>query len=251
MPMLSNKVVLVTGAARGLGRAIAVRCAAEAASVVLIDVLDKEGERVASEICAGGAEALFQRCDITRPAELWSLVEMIRSRWGRLDGLVNNAALASGLAGRSFDQIDIASWDRVFEVNVKGTWLVTKSAAPLLKAARPGRIVNMASDTALWGADLFLHYVASRGAVIAMTRALARELGPHEVTVNAIAPGLTPTEATAGVSERRREQYRSRQMLKRDAVPEDVASATVFLLSDDAGFMTGQTLAVNGGVTSN
>ncbi len=250
MPRLSNKVVLITGAARGLGRSIAERCAGEGASLVLIDVLEEEGQRAAAELAAGGAEVLFQHCDITRYDALLALMEVIRLRWGRLDGLVNNAALATQLAGRTFDQIDEASWDRVMQINVKGTWLVTKAAAPLLKAAKPGRVVNMASDTALWGADLFLHYITSKGAIIAMTRGLARELGPHDVTVNAVAPGLTPTEATAGVSERRWQQYRSGQMLKRDPVPQDVASVATFLLTDDAGFMTGQTLAVNGGMTS-
>ena len=250
MARLSNKVVLITGAARGLGRSIAGRCAAEGASLVLIDLLEAEGRSAAAELVAGGAQAEFHRCDITRYDALLALMDMIRARWGRLDGLVNNAALATQLAGRTFDQIDEASWERVMEINVKGTWLVTKAAAPLLKAAKPGRVVNMASDTALWGADLFLHYITSKGAIIAMTRGLARELGPHEVTVNAVAPGLTPTEATAGVSERRRQQYRSGQMLKRDPVPQDIASVATFLLTDDAGFMTGQTLAVNGGMTS-
>jgi NAD(P)-dependent dehydrogenase (short-subunit alcohol dehydrogenase family) len=250
MPRLSNKVVLITGAARGLGRSIAAGCAAEGASLMLIDILEDEGQRAAAELSARGTDAVFQRCDITRYDGLLAVMEQIRARWGRLDGLVNNAALATQLAGRTFDQIDEASWDRVMEINVKGTWLVTKAAAPLLKAARPGRVVNLASDTALWGADLFLHYIASKGAIIAMTRGMARELGPHDVTVNAVAPGLTPTEGTAGVSERRWQQYRSHQMLKRDPVPQDVASVATFLLTDEAGFMTGQTLAVNGGMTS-
>jgi NAD(P)-dependent dehydrogenase (short-subunit alcohol dehydrogenase family) len=250
MPRLSNKVVLVTGGARGLGRSIAERCAAEGAALVLIDVLEEEGRRAAAELNAQGAQTLFERCDITRYDELLAVMERIRIRWKRLDGLVNNAALATQLAGRSFDQIDEASWDRVMQINVKGTWLVTKAAVPLLKAAKPGRVVNMASDTALWGADLFLHYIASKGAIIAMTRGMARELGPHEVTVNTVAPGLTPTEATAGVSERRWQQYRGAQMLKRDPVAQDVASVVTFLLTDDAAFMTGQTLAVNGGMTS-
>lgn len=249
MQGLSGKVVLVTGGARGLGRAIAQVCAADGASIVLIDTLEEEGARTARELSATGADALFERCDITRFDELQMLMERIRSRWGRLDGLVNNAALASGLAGRDLCQIDEASWDRVMTINVKGTWLATKAAVPLLKLAKRGRVVNMASDTALWGADLFLHYVASKGAIIAMTRAMARELGVDGITVNVIAPGLTPTEGTQSVSQRRWSQYHSRQMLKYDPVPEDVASVAAFLLSDGAGYITGQTLAVNGGMT--
>jgi len=249
MKRLSDKVILVTGGARGLGRAIAQACAAEGASIAFIDTLKDEGTRTALEFSEAGVDVLFQPCDITRSDELQALMDQIQARWGRLDGLVNNAALASGLAGKDFTQIDEMSWDRVIEVNVKGTWLATKAAVPLLKKAGRGRIVNMASDTALWGADLFLHYVASKGAILAMTRAMARELGGDNITVNAIAPGLTPTEATRGVSERRKNQYRSRQMLKVDPVPEDVASVAAFLLSDGSGFMTGQTLAVNGGMT--
>ncbi len=248
MKKLKNKVILITGGARGLGLAIAEACTADGAAVVIIDNLEEEGLRAESKLSAK-AEALFLRCDITRFDELTKVVETIRSRWGRLDGLVNNAALASGLAGKDLCHIEEATWDSVMAVNVKGTWLATRAAVPLLKEASQGRIVNMASDTALWGGDLFLHYVASKGAILAMTRAMARELGTYRITVNAIAPGLTPTEATEGVSERRRSQYRSRRLLDVDPVPADVAAAAAFLLSDGARYITGQTVAVNGGMT--
>ena len=169
--------------------------------------------------------------------------------WGRLHGLVKNAALATGLAGKTFDQIDEASWDRVFDINVKGTWRVTSAAVPLLKASKKASIVNLASDTALWGADLFMHYVASKGAIMPMSRAMARELGPFEINVNAVAPGLTKTEATASAPERRWKQYSDIQLIRRAPEPADIVGLVAMLLSRDGAFITGQTFAVNGGMT--
>lgn len=233
MKRLAGRVVLVTGTARGLGRAIAERCADEGATLVCADVLDAAG---------------CERCDIARADDVRALVATIQARHGRLDALVNNAALATRLGGKRFDEIDEATWDQVFEVNVKGTWLVSRACAALLRKSR-GAIVNLASDTALWGADLFMHYVASKGAVIAMTRAMARELAADGVRVNAVAPGLTPTEATANAPARRWAQYRERQLLDGTPQPADVAATVAFLLSDDARFITGQTHAVNGGLT--
>lgn len=249
MKRLAGKVILVTGSARGLGRAFAERCAQEGAAVALIDVLADAGEETARTLADAGADVFFRPCDITRADDLAALVDQIQARWGRLDGLVNNAALATGLAGKTFDQIDEAHWDRVFQINVKGTWQVSKAVLPLLKAAGEGRIVNLASDTALWGADLFMHYVASKGAIISMSRAMARELAPFNITVNTIAPGLTETEATASAPERRWKQYLDTQLLKRSPVPEDIVGAAAMLLSADGRFITGQTIVINGGMT--
>ncbi|MDO9217553.1 MAG: SDR family oxidoreductase, partial [Lacisediminimonas sp.] len=130
-----------------------------------------------------------------------------------------------------------------------GTWQVSKAVLPLLKAAGEARIVNLASDTAIWGADLFMHYVASKGAIISMSRAMARELAPFNITVNTIAPGLTETEATASAPERRWKQYLDAQLVKRSPVPEDIVGAAAMLLSADGRFITGQTIVINGGMT--
>jgi NAD(P)-dependent dehydrogenase (short-subunit alcohol dehydrogenase family) len=246
---LADRVILVTGAARGLGKAIAERCVQEGAHVLLTDVLQKEGETTARELMASGAEVAFQSCDITSASDLARITDLIKSRWGRLDGLVNNAALATRLAGRKFDELDEDAWDRVFAVNVKGTWMATKAVASLLRAGNSARIVNLSSDTALWGGDLFLHYVASKGAILSMTRALARELGPDGICVNAIAPGLVETEATASTAERRWQQYKSGQVLNRRGNAQDIAGAAAFLLSADAIHITGQVIAVNAGMT--
>jgi NAD(P)-dependent dehydrogenase (short-subunit alcohol dehydrogenase family) len=155
------------------------------------------------------------------------------------------AEIATGIGGKTFDAIDIDTWDRVFRVNVRGTWLMVKHLAPLI--ADGGAIVNLASDTALWGAPRLLHYVGSKGAVIAMTRSLARELGPRGIAVNCIAPGLVRVWATEYVPQDRHDLYEQGRAIPRAQFPEDVTGAAVFLLSPAASFVTGQLLPVNGG----
>jgi len=248
MSILSGKVIVITGAGRGLGRAMAERCAAEGARVAVLGRDARRGQAAADALTGGGGEALFVQADITHAGAMESAAQKIYERWGSIDGLVNNAALATGLGGQPFEKITEDEWDRVMSINVKGTWLACRATAPYLRAAGHGKIVNITSDVALWGGDLFLHYVASKGAVVSMTRALARELGPDNVTVNAVAPGLTPTEATEGVSQRRRDQYSMGQILKREPVPGDIVGAVAFLLSEDSDFMTGQVLVVDGGL---
>ncbi|MFZ2143390.1 MAG: SDR family oxidoreductase, partial [Xanthobacteraceae bacterium] len=163
-----------------------------------------------------------------------------------LDGLVNNGAITTS-GGKTLEELDLETWDRVMAVNVRGTWLATRAALPYLRISRNGRVVNIASDTALWGAPRLLAYVASKGAVIAMTRSMARELGMDGVTVNAIAPGLTVVEATEYVPVERHQLYAGGRAITRAQVPGDVCGAVIYLLSDAAAFVTGQLLAVNGG----
>jgi NAD(P)-dependent dehydrogenase (short-subunit alcohol dehydrogenase family) len=248
---LDGKRVLVTGAARGLGRAFAEAAAAAGARVVLADKLEEAGRAAAAEIAQSGKQASFVAIDLADPASITSAVAEAATRLGGLDGLINNAAIATGIGGKTYDEIDIATWDAVMGVNVRGTWLVTRAAAPHLCRSGAGRIVNIASDTALWGAPRLLHYVASKGAIIAMTRSLARELGPDAVAVNAIAPGLTIVEATDYVPKERHRLYVDNRAMPRRQMPEDVVGAALFLLSDEAGFVTGQVLPVNGGFVMN
>ena len=249
--LLSGKRVLVTGAARGLGRAFAEAACAAGARVVAADILDQEGRATVAAIKNGGHDASFQRIDLADPPQIASSVAACAERMGGIDGLVNCAAIATGIGGKSFEEIDVATWDRVMSVNVRGTWLVTRAAAVHLRKSGHGKVVNIASDTALWGAPNLLHYVASKGAVIAMTRSLARELGPDNVAVNAIAPGLTLVEATEYVPAERHKLYVDGRAMPRRQMPEDVVGAVMFLLSDAADFITGQLLPVNGGFVLN
>jgi NAD(P)-dependent dehydrogenase (short-subunit alcohol dehydrogenase family) len=242
-----RRVAVVTGAGRGLGRAIAERLAAGGRHVIIAEIDATLGAEAAAAITKGGGFASFVQTDIADAASLAALGKHVAS-CGRLDALVNNAAIANSVGGKSYDAIPESEWERLFRVNVKGTWLACKQFGPMLVAAGGGAIVNIASDTALWGASLLLHYVATKGAIIAMTRSLASELGPQRVTVNAVAPGLIEVEATGGVPEARWNDYRTRRALKHDQTPDDVAGTVAFLCSADAAYITGQTIVVDGGM---
>ena len=248
---LADKRILITGAARGLGRGFAEAAADCGARLVLADILDDVGRETAAAIEAGGAEAHFRTVDLGDPVSITTLAGAAADALGGLDGLVNNAAIATGIGGKTSEEIDIETWDRVMRINVRGTWLMTNACLAMLRAAPAGKVVNIASDTALWGAPRLLHYVSSKGAVIAMTRALARELGADGISVNAIAPGLTEVEATADVPAERHRHYVDGRAMPRAQHAHDVVGPVLFLLSDAAGFVTGQLLPVNGGFVFN
>ena len=250
---LAGRTILITGAGRGLGRAFAEACAAaQAERIVVADVRADWGEATVEVLGKAGARAAFLPVDLADPRSIEAFADKMAARYGHLDGLVNNGAIATGIGGKTFEEIDLSTWDKVMAVNVRGTWLMTRAMAPLLrKSTLGGRIVNVASDTALWGAPRLLHYVASKGAVISMTRSLARELGPDNIAVNAIAPGLVQVEATDYVPEERKQLYVTGRAMQRTQLPEDVTGAVVFLLGPGAGFVTGQLLPVNGGFVLN
>jgi len=247
LPSLEGRTIVITGAARGVGRVLAESCAQAGARLVLADLLENEGRETAEALSKAGADVRFAPIDLADPASIQRFAADVAGREGIVHGLVNNAAIATGIGGPAFDEIDLETWDRVMQVNVRGSWLATRALAPMLKASGSGRIVNLASDTALWGAPRLLAYVASKGAIIAMTRSLARELGLAGVGVTAVAPGILRNEATDYVPEERHRMYESLRAVPGPQTPEDIAPTVVFLLTHGALALTGQVLPVNAG----
>jgi NAD(P)-dependent dehydrogenase (short-subunit alcohol dehydrogenase family) len=248
--LLAGRRILVTGAARGLGLAFARAFCEAGAKVAIADIRADLLAASAQQLRNDGHKVVAVEADLSDPAAIERCAETAVSALGGLDGLVNNAAVTDS-GGRGSDDIDVTTWDRVMAVNVRGTWLMTRACRPALRTSGRGAVVNLASDTALWGAPNLLAYVASKGAVIAMTHSLARELGPDNITVNAIAPGLVMVEATEYVPEARHRHYREQRAIQREQLPSDVSGAVTFALSDMARFVTGQLLAVNGGFVMN
>ena len=244
-----DQVVAITGAARGLGQEFARSLAAGGARVVIGDVSDC-GETLAQVEAAGG-RGVAARLDVTDPNSAAALVAAGVKEFGRLDALINNAALYGALHGGRFDAIDDGEWDACMAVNVKGIWNCCKAAVPAMRQAGAGSIVNIASLAATYGMPFGLHYTTSKAAVIGLTRGLARELGRDRIRVNALAPSAVITEGTreffGGKLDRALDAIKSSQTIQRNLMPEDLVGTVMWLVSDASGFVTGQTIAVDGG----
>jgi NAD(P)-dependent dehydrogenase (short-subunit alcohol dehydrogenase family) len=244
---LSDRVSIITGGAAGIGFAYARRFLAEGAKVVIADVADAPA---AAGKLGAPDRTLGVRTDVSDMDAVRRLVDVAVGRFGRIDVLVNNAAVFATLKPRRFDEIPETEWDRVMAVNVKGIWNCARAVVPHMRAQGGGRIVNVASAIVAKGTAFLMHYVTSKGAVVAMTRALARELGPDGIAVNAIAPGLILSEtvqANPDITEFQLDAIMRARSLRREAYPEDVEGTVVFLASEESAFMSGQTLVVDGG----
>lgn len=244
--MLQGRTCLITGAARGLGREIARSCAAEGARLVLADI-DLAG--VTATAAETGGRAMH--VDLGDPESVAALGASVAAEEGALDALVNCGAVATNVGGMGFEAIELELWDRVQRVNVRGTWLMVRAVAPLLRASGTGRVVNVASDTALWGAPNLLSYTASKGAVMAMTRSLARELGPDRIGVTCVAPGILTTESTDYVPEARHRLYAEGRAVPGPQHAGEITGTIAFLCSEAALTLTGQVLPVNNGFVFN
>jgi 3-oxoacyl-[acyl-carrier protein] reductase len=247
MKRLENKVAIVTGAGKGLGRAFCVKLAQEGAHIVAVTRSDMEGlENTAKEVRALGRDALIRQVDVASESDTLRMADEALKTFGRIDILVNNAAYYFGVTRKAFTEISVEEWDRMMAVNVRGPWLCARAVFPAMKAQGKGKIVNLASEVFFTGSHGFVHYVSSKGGVIGLTRALAVELGPVGICVNAVAPGYTDTEASRTIADVTKYDT-SRTPLRRLEKPEDVVGAVAFLASDESDFITGQTVLVDGG----
>lgn len=249
---LKDQVAIVTGAARGIGQAFSIALAHEGARIVAADILSCTD--TVNKITEFGGEAIDVTADVSKSQSTQALVDKAVKQFGRIDILVNNAAMIADLKLTPFDQIVEEEWDQVMAVNIKGMWLCCKAVIPYMKQQGKGKIINISSDTIWLGVPMLLHYVSSKGAILSFTRSLARELSGTNINVNAITPGFTQTDATRGLADPDIMGYiqaasLNQQVIKRPEEPTDLTGTLIFLTSGDSDFITGQTINVNGGAT--
>jgi 3-oxoacyl-[acyl-carrier protein] reductase len=244
---LSGRIAIVTGGAKGLGRAFALKLAEEGARVMVVTRKDMANlEKTVQQIKDLGGEAALFQADVARETDMLNMAEATNKAFGRIDILINNAAIYDGIKRKPFYEIDPDEWDLVMTVNVKGAFLAARAVFPYMKAQGYGKIVNLSSEVFYTGSNGFAHYVASKGGIIGLTRALAVELGPYNICINCVAPGFTDTEASRGLADVSKYDT-ARTPLRRLEKPEDLTGAALFLASTESDFITGQTLLVDGG----
>lgn len=247
-----NRVVLITGAGQGIGRAYALAFSARGAKVVVADLNLAAAEKVADEIIAAGGAAIAVKVDVSEKESTALMAQAAVSAFGRIDVLINNAAFFSTLTLQPFEEISEEEWDRMFAVNVRGVFLCTKAVAPTMKANRYGKIINMSSVVVDTGRANYAHYVASKAAVVGLTRALATELGPYDINVNAISPhGIATEVPRKTITEDQWAGVIASQAIRKKGSVEDMVGIALFLASDDSHFISGQTIGLNAGAHYN
>ena len=245
---LKDKVAIITGAGRGIGRAYALRFTDEGAKVAIPDIIFENAQKVSKEIKAKGGQTLALHTDVSDEVSTQEMVKKTVERFGKIDILVNNAALVGSVVSKPFYEITVDEWDKAMAVNLRGVFLCCKAVIPLMKEQGKGKIVNITSNVIFAGSPNITQYTTSKGGVLAFTRATARELGEYQINVNAVAPGLTETEAARSMEpEEVWEMTRAGVCLKRAEQPEDLVGTLVFLSSTESDFITGQTIVVDGG----
>ncbi len=247
-PDLQGRTVIVTGGGQGIGEAYSHAFAEAGCKVVVADINGDNASKVAREIAGNTDQAIGIETDISDEAETQEMASAALAAFGRIDVLINNAALYTTVTRAIFDELPLDEWRRVMDVNVTGTFLCARAVLPAMRKQNWGRIVNVSSSTVAMGRPAFLHYVTSKAAVVGMTRSMAREIGVDGITVNCIMPGLTETGIDAsGVDEDTRDLIVRMQAIPRREVPQDLVGTLLYLASEASGFVTGQTIAVDGG----
>jgi 3-oxoacyl-[acyl-carrier protein] reductase len=249
-PSLKDRVVIVTGAGQGIGRVFAKAFAKAGARAVIAEINEEKAATVAAEILEADGQALAVTTDVADPNSIAEMIEVVTDEYGRIDVLINNAGIFSTLEMRPFDQIPLEEWEQVLRVNLTGPFLCARAVLPAMREAKWGRIINVGSGAVRLGRPNYLHYIASKAALAGMSLSMARELGADGITVNAILPGATFTEIERkSVTPEQKERIIAIQCVPRAEIPHDLAGAVLFLASDAAGFITGQSINLDGGVT--
>ncbi|MEY2802415.1 MAG: hypothetical protein RL513_2000 [Pseudomonadota bacterium] len=243
--LLPDRTIIVTGAATGIGQAFALGAAAQGAHVLVADM--SPADETMDRIRQAGGRSTYAKVDVSDDASVKAMAEAAIKATGRIDGLINNAAYFREVKLTPFEELDPAIWDRIFQVNVKGVWLCCKAVMPAMRTQKRGAIVNIASVVAVAGQPGYLHYVATKGAVLSMTKGLAKECGAHNVRVNVIAPGFVLTDATKNRPIEWQQSFLKARAISREQRPDDLVGTALYLLSDLSSFVSGQTVVVDGG----
>ncbi|OLO25221.1 dehydrogenase [Alkalihalophilus pseudofirmus] len=245
---LKDKVAIVTGGSQGIGKVYCYELAKQGANVVIADINDEKGKDLEASLKQEGYSCLFVNVNVANPDSTKHMAELVAKEFGRIDILINNAAVFSTIKMKPFEEIELNEWDLVMDVNVKGVFLCCKAVVPYMRQQKAGRIINIASDVVFSGKTDFIHYVASKSAILGFTRALAREVGDDNITANIIAPGPVFTEVQRETTTKEQDKMNlDKQCIKRPANPDDLVGIVSFLSSDQSSFITGQIVTVNGG----